>query len=78
MPGWWGWPLMGWMPIGFILFWALVGLGIYLIIKGLGPGGAEADRALEIARERYARGEITSEEYEEMRRKLSKRGRNEE
>lgn len=66
--------MMWWMPLGFIIFWVLVGLGVYLIIRGLGSSRAEEDRALEIARERYARGEITSEEYEEIRRKLSKRG----
>lgn len=71
--GWWGWPL-SWMPLGFILFWALVALAAYLIIMGSNPSRAMVDRALEIARERYAKGEITSEEYEEIKRRLTQRG----
>jgi uncharacterized membrane protein len=33
--------------------------------------GAGGDRALDILRERYAQGELTPEQYEEMRRQLS-------
>ncbi|MHB1005000.1 MAG: SHOCT domain-containing protein [Chloroflexota bacterium] len=36
-----------------------------------GPsGGLSEGRALEILKERYARGEITRDEYEQMRRDL--------
>jgi putative membrane protein len=52
----------------------LLGLGVWALIRygqrpgdrGGGPGG----RALEILKERYARGEITREEYEDRRRDL--------
>ncbi len=71
MCGWWGWPMVWWMPLGLIAFWVFVGLGVYLIVRGLGSSGADVDKAMEILRGRYARGEITPEEYEEMRRRLS-------
>ncbi len=52
----------------------LLGLGVWALIRygqrqgdrGAGAGG----RALEILKERYARGEMTREEYEERRRDL--------
>jgi len=47
----------GWMGLGAILFIVLIGIGIYL---------------LAIARERYARGDITKEEYDEIYRDLSR------
>ncbi len=42
---------------------------------GFGPGpGPRTSRALEILEERYARGEITREQYQEMRRDLEGSG----
>ena len=57
------------------LFWVLVIADVGLLIlsfirrpiTGLGTG-ANGSRALEILKERYAKGEITREQYEEMRR----------
>lgn len=70
---------IGWMP-GFgwlfmILFWGLVILGIVAIVKWLmdSAGGAHLPgerTALDILKERYARGEIDREEFEEKRRDL--------
>jgi putative membrane protein len=59
-----------------MLFWVLVIAGVGLLIlsfirrpiTGPGPGGS---RALEILKERYAMGEITREQYEEMRRDIA-------
>ncbi|MFQ5872143.1 MAG: SHOCT domain-containing protein [Candidatus Geothermarchaeales archaeon] len=34
------------------------------------PPGADSDAALKILRERFARGELSEEEYERMRKKL--------
>lgn len=76
--GWWG------MGIGFvfmILFWALVILGIVALIRWLtweSQAGREQDRRkqprdktpLDIVKERYARGEIDRDEYEQKRRDL--------
>jgi len=79
-PGWGPHP-MGWMwgawGIGMMLmmvaFWVLVIAGIVVAVRWLtgsarGPG---RDRALEILRERYARGEINKEEFDSRRRDLS-------
>ena len=35
-----------------------------------GADGVEGDRAVGILRERYARGELTREQYDDMRREL--------
>ena len=72
MMGGFGW---GWfMPIIMIVFWGLVIWGIVALVRGLstGSGGSstQADSALEILKRRYARGEITKEEYEEKKKEL--------
>lgn len=80
MPGQWmmgyggGW----WMMLVMIAFWLIVGLGIYFLVTAFLPTrrraereGIERDRALAIARERYARGEITLEEFEKIKENLS-------
>lgn len=72
MMGPWMMGEMGWMGLGMILFWILIGVGIYLLFIGYGQQKrGENDRALAIARERYARGEITLKEYEEIKKSLS-------
>ena len=52
--------------LGLVL---LVAWGVQWIGKG-GPGRTE-DSALEILKKRYARGEISKEEYEEKKRDLA-------
>ncbi|WP_295814149.1 SHOCT domain-containing protein [uncultured Deinococcus sp.] len=64
---------LGW--IGMVLFLALLIVGVVLLVRALGdqarPGGGTAhDRALGIARERYARGELTREQFEALRHDL--------
>lgn len=76
MMGWadgYGWMGVGW--IFMVLFWVLIVLGIVALLRWLGTGGAgsrEAPRKtpLDILQERYARGEIEREEYEQKRRDL--------
>jgi putative membrane protein len=70
-PMWgWGW---GWMGLAAILFIILIGIGIYLFLSGyVRSRRVEENRAISIARERYARGEITKEEYDEIYRNLSR------
>ena len=74
----WGW---GWitMIVMMGLFWAgVIGVAAWGIsVLGRrdhgGPargGGRAADDALEIARQRYARGEINADEFDEIRRRL--------
>ncbi len=72
MGDWGGWG-MGFGGIFMILFWGLVIVGIVALAKWLlsTPGsGGSGKRPLEILKERYARGEITQEQYERMRREL--------
>jgi putative membrane protein len=74
MMGWgggWGW---GWFGIvHMVLWWFLIVLGIVVLAKWLfggGSRGSEADRALAILRERYARGEIDKQEFDARKRDL--------
>ena len=66
----------GWfMPIIMIVFWGLVIWGIVALARGVAsPGNSgspnQADSALEILKRRYARGEITKQEYEERKKDL--------
>jgi putative membrane protein len=71
--GWW----MVFGGIWIFLFWAgiivLIVWGIKKLTQGGGsrtdaPGGRSA---LDIARERYARGEISREEFEQIKRDIS-------
>ena len=79
-----GWGMGGWMT-GWGVVWlvlilavgALVVLGVVMATRAGSTGGSSLRRdgsksALEILQERYARGEISSEEYEEMRRTLER------
>lgn len=66
--GWW----MGFNAIWMVLFWGgIIGLGIWAIKKFTNAGNSSKRDALDIARERYARGEITKEEFEQIKRTLS-------
>ena len=61
----------GLMGIGIILFGLLILAGIYLVFSGYRLNWYNrSDGALAIARERYARGEITQDEYEKIRKSL--------
>ena len=70
----WGWG----MGLGFVfmlLFWGFIILGITALIRWLmtqsSPSRSSRDKsAMEIVQERYARGEIDREEYEQKRRDL--------
>ena len=73
--GWNGWYGMGWMMMLFMLvFWGLVIAGLALFVRWLvqqgrgTPPGVETP--IEILKKRYARGEISQEEYERMKRDL--------
>lgn len=76
MNGWgWGMGLLG--GLGMLLFWGLIiGLVIWLIVtltrlnQGTAQRSAAPDTALDILRRRLAAGEITPQEYDELRRKL--------
>ena len=58
--------------IGMFLFWGLIIGLVVLALRGFGAGSAgRAERsALDILRERYARGEIDKSEFERKREDL--------
>ena len=68
MGGAWG---IGMMFMMF-LFWALIIAAVVLGIRWLAGQGRESrpDSALEILRQRYARGEIDKEEFESRKKDL--------
>ena len=73
-PMWWMWGAGGLvMMLMMLLFWGLVIAGLVFGIRWLVRQGGEdqADRAVEILRERYARGEISKEEFEARRQDLA-------
>lgn len=76
-----GWWIFG--AIWMTLFWGTIIALVVWAISRFSGGGTSAtepsarsaqlqeDSAVEIARKRYARGEITREEFEQLRRDLS-------
>jgi putative membrane protein len=70
---------MGWFGgIFMIVFWILILVGLVFFIKWLiqstsrgQAGGGGGNRAFEILKERYARGEIDKAEFETMKLDLS-------
>ncbi len=75
--GWWMWgPAGAVMMLMMLVFWAVVITGLVAGIRWLARQGRQQrpDRALDILRERYARGEINKEEFEARRRDLDGRG----
>jgi putative membrane protein len=74
MMGGYGYGMMGYggMFIG-LLFWIVIIVVAYLLIKRLmeqNKSNVVGKSALDIAKERYAKGEITKEELEEIKKNL--------
>ncbi len=80
-----GWGMMGgWSGFGFgwlwmVLWWALIIAGIVALVRWLGASSSASSgdaatgrKALDILKERYARGELDRETYEQMRRDLER------
>ena len=65
------------MPVFMVAFWGLVIWAGVALVRGLslprGPNGTSdhSGSAVEILKQRYARGEIGKEEYEEKRREFA-------
>ncbi len=74
MGGWSGTVSPWWVVLSFIFsLLVLAGIGLLVIwaVRQVGAGtGARVPRALEVLQERYARGEISREQYEQIRRDL--------
>jgi len=73
--GGWGWGGMILGPIMMIVFIALIVGAVVLVIRWTGLGGSAvaggANKARQILDERFARGEIDKDDYEERKRVLS-------
>lgn len=71
-----GWAnnMSGFVWVFMILFWALIIMGIVYLLRNFtnnndknnNNGSRQEDNAIKIARERYAKGEITKEELDEI------------
>jgi putative membrane protein len=76
--GGWGWGLamgLGWLAM--LAFWGAVIVGVVLLVRALsrpspGASGRGEEDALAILRRRYASGELTREQYEQMRQDLER------
>ena len=70
--GGWGGMFLG--PVFGILFIAAIAIAVVLVVRALGGGsaarGGAGRSALDILDERFARGEIDREDYEERKRVL--------
>jgi uncharacterized membrane protein len=75
--GLWGMGLLG--GLGMLLFWALIiGLVTWLVVtlsrlsqSREAAGSTQPDSVLETLRRRLANGDITPQEFDELRQKLS-------
>jgi putative membrane protein len=70
--GWWSFGVM----LVMLVFLALVVVGIVFVVRSFSDGErtthrSGGNRALDILDERFARGELDREEYEERRRVLT-------
>ena len=67
--GWWG---MGLGMLVMIIFWAgLIALIAWIIVKAVRSGKSTSETPLDIAKARYARGEISKKEFERLKKDLS-------
>lgn len=78
----WGSNMMGWFGGGIVMlvFWVLLVVFIVWAVKGFGSknccshsnhGSSSNSNALEILKERYAKGEIDKKEFEEKKKDLN-------
>ncbi len=71
-----GWGMgfgFGWLLM--ILFWVILVLGVVYLIKLIAVGTKKVEKeetALDILKKRYAKGEISKEEFEKMKDDLMK------
>ncbi len=68
--GWGWWMVFGW--IWMVVFWGLIIWAVATLLRYLGTRDSTqpSSNAGTILEERFARGEITSDQFEEMRKAL--------
>ena len=67
----------GWIGLGMVhmlLFWGLVILEFAVLLKWLGGGSTDESRAIDILNARYAKGELTREQFEQLKREIGEAG----
>ena len=71
------WPMMmgrtgywRWMPLGSLVFFIILIIGLYLVLSPLKKPEAVSAGAMKILKERYAKDELTSEQYHSMKKEL--------
>ena len=67
---------MGWMLVGFVFWIFIITCAVLLVLWIIGKSGRGKrvqgkESALEILNIRYARGEISKEQYDEIKRDIS-------
>lgn len=75
---WWFGPDAGWgmmvvgMVVSLLVLGAIVWLVVWAVTRATNRGGNGSGASpIDIARERYAKGEISKEQYEQIKRDLS-------
>ena len=73
---WWGHPFntgFGWVMVALmVIFWVVViALAIWGIMRLSRSRSGSKSNALEIVKERYAKGEINKEQFEELKKNLN-------
>jgi putative membrane protein len=64
----WGWVGLG--VLHMVVFWALVIVAFAALLKWLGGGALGESRAIDILKARYAKGELTHEQFEQLKREI--------
>jgi len=69
--GWHGMMPWGWMGPGMWVFWILViAFVVFFVARRAETPGRESETPIEILRKRLARGEITEEEFDHLKKKI--------
>jgi putative membrane protein len=66
----WGWGLL--MMLVWLVFFIIIAVVVVRLLKGHEIGTTHKTDSVDIAKERYAKGEITKEQFEQLKKDLSK------
>ncbi len=76
----WGFPLIGMMALGMLIPWVLVIAGVVWLVQALArssggsPTTLQGESPVDILKKRYSKGEITKQQFEEMKGALGSQG----